>query len=249
MKKNNVRTIFAKVSTFGIVIAIFLFVGWSIGMRIANMQRGASSQYNKTLRINDDSEMFQRAINTDAGKAFIYGELHAVDPIEKDDVPGTYISLVKVKEEYRRHVRTVPHTKVKNGKPEKYYTTESYWKWDEVASERDVATKVTFCDVEFKYDEILNLKREDHKYIKETIESSTVRYKYYGYEADTNGTLYATLSNGSIYNCRYFVNKGIQEVIDDLKSKSSLAVFIFVCSIVAFAILVGISEIEWRGFG
>lgn len=56
-------------------------------------------------------------MRTNAGNAFVYGDLKAVDTVTYPEIGGEYIYIEKVKERYTMHTRQVAHTTTMNGKP------------------------------------------------------------------------------------------------------------------------------------
>ena len=172
------------------IIAILLMIGFAISGRISEKRLDALQKYNTALKI-EDSELFEYAMDTNAGNAFVYGDLTAVDTVSYPDIEGEYMYIEKVKEKYTRHTRTVTKTKTVNGKTKTYTDTEVYWSWDRVSSEDKICEQVKFCGVVFK-PSLFVLPSASH--IDTVSGGYHIRYKYYGCAQKYTGTIFANLS-------------------------------------------------------
>lgn len=119
------------------IVAIMLLIGVLIAGKISDYQLDKNEKYNKAIKI-ESQELFEYGMRTNAGNAFVYGDLKAVDTVTYPGIGGEYIYIEKVKERYTMHTRQVAHTTTTNGKTHTYYTTETYWTWDYAGSEEQI---------------------------------------------------------------------------------------------------------------
>ena len=178
-----------------------------------------NEKYNKAIKI-ESTETFKYGMNTNVGNAFVYGKLEAIDTVTYPEIGGKYLSVEKVKERYTMHTRTV------TSKVGKVTTTrvETYWTWDNISSENLQSKKVKFCNMNFNS---LQFNIPSREYIDTIKESSNIRYKYYGYPAKSEGTIFANLSNKNIDKdgVSFYKDMTTEETIDYLESGFSLVLF------------------------
>ena len=207
------REIIASIS----IIAILFMIGFSISGRISEKRLDTLQQYNTALKI-EDTDLFEYAMDTNAGNAFVYGNLTAIDTVSYPDIKGQYMYIEKVTEEYRRHTRTVTKTRTVNGKTQTYTDTEVYWSWDRVDSEEKMSKKVNFCGVTFK-SSLFSLPMAS--YIDTVDGGYHIRYKYYGCNAKYTGTIFAKLADNTINSehgkITFYNNHNIEETIETLE--------------------------------
>ena len=103
------------------IVAIMLLIGVLIAGKISDYQLDKNEKYNKAIKI-ESQELFEYGMRTNAGNAFVYGDLKAVDTVTYPEIGGEYIYIEKVKERYTMHTRQVAHTTTMNGKTHTYYT-------------------------------------------------------------------------------------------------------------------------------
>lgn len=200
------------------IAALMLVFGFIIHGAISDSLMLKYQEYNTALQITEDTEMFKHAMKTNVGNSFVYGDLKCVDTVSYPGVSGQYSYIRKVTEEFTQHTRVVS-----NGKTT---TTQVYYTWDEVGSERKHCNKIKFLGVEFDYGQI------DFPYSSyiTTIEDSSdddIRYVYYGSPIECVGTLYSDLHNNTINDSSFHVNSSISEVIKKYESGAELVLFWF----------------------
>lgn len=205
-----------------VIIAVMIIFGLIIHGAINDALMLKHQEYNTALQINEDSDMFKYAMNTNIGNCFVYGELKAVDTVTYPEIGGAYSRVEKVKERYTMHTRVVTYTVTVNGKPQTRTKTETYWTWDRVDSWSKHCNKITFLDVEFDYGQI---SFPSSSYITTINESGTIRYKYYGSPTNCTGTIYSNLMNSTINDTNFYHNQTIDETIDNLESNGWLILF------------------------
>ena len=210
------REVLASIS----IIAILLLIGVLISGKISERQNDKNAVYNKAIKI-ESTDLFEYGMRTNAGNAFVYGDLEAVDTVTYPELGGKYMYVKKVKEEYTMHTR--PVTRKVNGKTKT--KTEVYWTWDVVGSENIQCKEVSFCGVIFNSEKI---ELPISYYIDTVKEFSTIRYKYYGVDTKHTGTIFTTLKDKTISdNTLFYQDRTIEETVDMLESGSWVFVFWF----------------------
>ena len=207
-----------------VAIAITLALiglGIIISEAIKNNVNESNEKYYKALKINNDEEMFKYAIKTNVGYTLASGTIRAINGISIDELDGIYLSIKKVKEEYRKHYREEKHTRIKSdGTEEIYYTTEEYWTWDYVEEEKIHVDMFNFLGVDFDYDTI-EFYNQSYNTTNEV--EYHIRYKYYTIPSEFEGTLFTYINNNTITQNKFSINKTINEIV---KSKEDDVNFI-----------------------
>lgn len=202
-----------------VIFAIMMMIGFMISDNITEWQNQENAKYRKAIHINNDTDQFQYCMDTSVGNAFVYGKLDTVDPVTYEEIGGSYMYVKKVREEYRKHTRTVSYTV--NGKTK--YRTETYWSWDYAGSEDKKATKVKFCGIEFNINKF-NIPSSEH--ITTMDGGWHVRYQYYGTKTSFQGTVFTKLYKGTISKSSdFYENKNIDETLKETTSNYSNVIF------------------------
>ena len=203
------------------IILALIGLGIIISEAIKNNVNESNEKYYKALKINNDEEMFKYAIKTNVGYTLASGTIRAINGISIDELDGIYLSIKKLKEEYRKHYREEKHTRIKSdGTEEIYYTTEEYWTWDYVEEEKIHVDKFNFLGVDFDYDTI-EFYNQSYNTTKEV--EYHIRYKYYTIPIEFEGTLFTYINNNTITQNKFSTNKTINEIV---KSKEDDVNFI-----------------------
>lgn len=227
-----------------IIISVLLIIGFFISGNIRDNLNKKYQEYNTAIEIENDSDLFQYGMKTDIGNAFVYGDLIAVDTVTYPEIGGAYMYVEKIKEKYTKHTRQVAHTRTVNGKSQTYYTTETYWTWDEVDSENLICKQISFCGITFSSNKF-NIPSTN--YIDTLKESSHVRYKYYGTKTKYTGTIYTKLENNTITDkTKLYNNLTIEETKDNLKSGLQLILFWVFWIILIIICIIGFYYIDNR---
>lgn len=215
------REIIASIS----IIAIMLLFGVLISGKISEHQMDKNEVYNKAVKIERNTDLFQYGMDTNVGNAFIYGDLKAVDTVTYPEIGGRYMYVEKIKEKYTRHTRTVTKTRTVNGKTQTYTETEVYWTWDRVGSEDQKCKRISFCGITFDSNKI---DIPGANYIDTIKESSKIRYKYYGTGTEFTGTIFTSLKDKTITDGTDFYNDStIEETIERLEFGGGVIIFFF----------------------
>lgn len=199
------------------IIAIMIVFGFLISNEIWNRKNDKNAEYNKAIKI-ETQDLFQYGMDTNAGNAFVYGKLKAVDFVTYPEIGGEYVYIKKVKERYTMHTRTVTTGTGKN----RHTRTETYWTWDKIGSEEIHSSKITFLEIEFDYSKI---EMPAAEYIDMIQESVSIRYKYYGCKNEYVGTIYTDLRNNTISDKTKFYEMDMNETIKYLESRPYEIVF------------------------
>lgn len=227
------REILASIS----IIAVMLLIGVLIASKISEYQMDKNEIYNKALKI-ESQDLFQYGMDTNAGNAFVYGDLLAADTVSYPELAGKYMYIEKVKEKYTEHTRRVRHSSGKTT----WYTTETYWTWDYASSEGKKCQSITFCGVLLDSSKI---QFPDAEYIDTLYESSHIRYVYHGVGTKFTGTIFAQLKNGTIPDqSPFYQNRTINETVDYLESGVGIIVFWIIWIFLIIACVFGFYYLE-----
>ena len=201
------------------IVAIFLIIGILISGKLNEAVMDANEKYYKALKV-DTKEMFQYGMDTSIGNAFVHGDFEAVDTVSYPEIDGEYLYIKKVKEKYTRHTRTVVTTI--NGRTST--RTETYWTWDIVGTESEQSKEVSLLGIDFNTSQF-DIPHGD--YITTIKESSHIRYKYYGYPAKSNVTIFTSLKDGNIgqSNIPIYKDLNIEQTIQRLEQNFGMAIF------------------------
>ncbi len=223
-----------------VIISVMLLIGFVIHGKISDILMNKYQDYNTAINITDDADMFSYCMRTDAGNAFIHGELKAIDTVTYPEIGGSYSYVKKVKEKYTMHTRTV---RVKCGK--RYTTrTEIYWTWDPVDRWSKHAEKISFLGTEFDYG-MISFPPSEH--IDTQKESAHIRYVYYGATDKCTGTLYSNLKDNTISDdSKFYVDRDIDDVIDELTSGWQLIAFWFIWIPIIIGLVFGFYYLDNR---
>lgn len=220
-----------------ISVLIMILIGIFISSKISDYDMDIKEKYNKSLKIDNNKELFDYSMKTNIGNAFVFGEFKAIDSIKNNDIKGEYLILNVIKEEYTQHTRVVTSTDSKGKTTTK---TETYWTWDKIGDDLLRASKVSFLNVEF---DISKFNTPTLEYINTVKHSSKIRYKYYGVPSNTNSTIFTYLADDTIKeNTDIYINMDIEKTIDFLDNQNRVLIFwlvwIMLCS--------GIGYLEYK---
>lgn len=223
------REIIASIS----ILAIILTIGIFISNKISDYNQDMNSQYNKAFKISNDRDMFNYAMKTNIGNAFIEGELEAIDSVNyKEDIKGEYMALERVKQKYTMHTRTV--TTTVNGKTRT--RIETYWTWDTVDVQKFKSKEIKFLGNTFS---LSKFNLPDMKYIDTISGGHNIRYQYYGLESKFKATIFANLKDNTIVNdnVNVYKDKNINETLEIVTNDSPVVIFWIIWTIVIGVII------------
>lgn len=149
-----------------VITLILISFGFMISVDIKDNINENNEKYYKSLKINNDDEIFKYALETNIGYVLAQGKVQAVNGVSISDIDGVYFKIRKREEEYTKHYKQVAHTRTKSdGTTETYYTTEEYWTWDYKSEEEWHTEKFNFLGGLFNYGTV-NFTNEQYKETK-----------------------------------------------------------------------------------
>lgn len=198
-----------------LVSLIILFIGIALGFclltGIADSVDAANEKYFKSLKIDNNAEIFNYGFNTKIGYMLSTGVAKIIDPVSIPDIDGQYAEIRKVEEEYTRHTRQVAKTKVVNGKTITYYETEVYYTWDWEDEWNWKSTKFIFLEKEFDYKYL-----DPYTYQKELKiikQDSNTRFVYYIVPLEHYGSIFLDAQGDKFFEFNFFKGSSYTEVI------------------------------------
>ena len=178
------------------IVAIMMLFGFMISDSITDARLDKLQEYNTALKIPDNNtELFQYALDTDVGNAFVEGKLKFLDPVSIEGLDGEYSYISRELEKYTKHTRVVQETYYVNGKAKTRTKTETQWSWDHVKTDRWESEKINFNGVDFSIDKIEIPSSRYHSTVKCGYH---LRYVYHVRDLEWQGTIYAKLKNNTI---------------------------------------------------
>jgi len=203
-----------------IIIAVFVGVGSLVSEKITSYIDENNQSVEQALKINNDAALFEYAMRTNAGDAFVSGTLAAVDTVSMPDIEGNYAGIAVDTERYTRHTREVRHEK--DGKV--WYTEEEYWIWDLIDSEEINCNKIKFLEHEFEYGQIGFPAKE---YLTTIKCGYHLRNKYYVNEVSYNGVIRTKLKDNTITKTNLMSGLSVEEAVNRSLSNTDIVSVIF----------------------
>lgn len=184
------------------IVAIMLLFGFMISDNINDARLDKLQEYNTALKIPDNNtELFQYALDTDVGNAFVEGKLKFLDPVSIEDLEGQYSYISRELEKYTKHTRTVTETYTVNGETKTRTRTETYWTWDHVKTDRWESKQINFNGVDFPIDKI---EIPGTRYHSTVSCGYHLRYVYRVRDIEWQGALYAKIKDHTFENMADF---------------------------------------------
>lgn len=224
-----------------IISCILIGIGILISSSIKSNVYEDNECYYKSLKIDNDENMYQYALRTNVGYTLVSGKIKAVNPVSSERIDGQYYYIREEKERYTEHSRRVSHTKTvpdgKGGvKTETYYTTEYYWTWDNIDTNTYHTDMFNFLGTNYNYDKI----RFSKEVYKDTVkESSKIRYVYYVTPIEFDVTLFTFITDNDITDVHVYYSK-IPEIIENKQKAGTGAVvgfwiaWVFIIALIDF---------------
>ncbi len=236
-----------------LVSIIIFFILGSLGMIINDLiienYITKVEQYNKALKIDNDSDTFKYAIDTEVGDILAYGTFNVENGISLDELKGTYAYIRKNKEKYTRHRREECETD-SNG--DEHCHTEYYYSWDVIGSQDYSADKIKFLDVEFDYNKFTNYPQYSLDLLNNVIDSKKdnvsynnylyekkrlfganegdIRYEYYYSPLNFTGTIFAKAKNKTILGNIQIEHSNLQNTLENKKDSSvTINIVFWIC--------------------
>lgn len=207
------------------ILFIGLALGFCISTGIADSVDAANEKYFKSLKINDNAEMFNYGFDTKVGYMLSTGVARVVDPVSIPDIEGQYAEIRKVEEEYTRHTRQVQKSKIVNGETVYYYETEVYYTWDWEDEWNWKSTKFVFLERAFDYKYLDPYAHQ--KEFKTIKKDSNTRFVYYVAPTEYYGSMFLNAQGNNFYEFQFFNGSSYENVIavKETEGASSASVF------------------------
>ncbi len=216
------------------IIALMVILGIFISNKIYEASIDEADQYNKAVKIDNDTELFIYGMRTNVGNALVYGKLTYDDVVTFEEIGGKYIYVTKITEEYTKHTEVKTRTD-DEGNTETY--TETYYSWDEIDSEIKHSKRVKFCGEIFDYKVFKKVVNTSHIKTKYKKWDSDIRYVYYGYKG-TKGTSFCNLKNNTMDNLNFYNNSTIEQTMNIVLSFDENIILFWICWVLLIGIVV-----------
>ncbi|MEG0836261.1 MAG: hypothetical protein RR313_11820 [Anaerovoracaceae bacterium] len=251
----------------GVIIFLMLFIGFFISEGISNRTSEKNEIYYTATKIDNNKDQFKYGMETNIGNALIFGDVVAVDAVSIPELNGEYLKIRKIKQRYTQHTKTVTYTDSKGNSRTKL---KAYYNWDTVDDNYLGCEKITFLDVEFE-SKLLNLNfwqdiplnsetvTKDYKnwisgsYLYQDGDTWTsvgdVRYEYYVVPKEFNGSILATLKDGTLLpKSKFYKNMEIQDIVTDIENGANVPAIFFWATwcLLICGVIIGFVRIENR---
>lgn len=197
-----------------IIVSVLLSVGVFIHFAISQCIDDGVSEYNTSLHIDNDKELYAYALRTSVGDTLAYGTITAKDPVNMDGVGGKYASVRRVAEKYTMHTRIV--------KVGKSCQTIIYYTWDYAGEDNKSCETLMFLGQPIPYSEI---KLPDGEHIDTVYQTGTFRYVYYGQATKYTGCVFANLTDKKISDAIFHNEQTLDETLEGKHSAWPLVLF------------------------
>lgn len=222
-----------------VILLIMISIGFYISNVIHNYYSEKNEEYFKALKIDNQENIFQHAINTDVGSILSHGEIQSVKPVKDELIKGEYFSIVKAKEVYTMHTRTESY---KCGK-RRCHRTVTYWTWDQVSKEKFTADKFKYLGLEFDSGviELNNHKKTD------TVQLNALeRYVFYTIPKNFNASIFAKVKHNKLSDTKVYYEENIVTIIQEKEKQADNSTMIFwiVWIVLAIALIIGFVALD-----
>lgn len=226
-----------------VIIAVMLIAGSFISEKIRQSMLEKYQEYDTAIHV-DTEEMFRYGMRTNAGNAFVYGKLKTLDPVKFPEITGEYSYIKKEEQKYRKHWRTVTETyRDSNGKKHTRKSKEEYWTWDTMSTETKTATKISYLNVEFKYEKIPFPRSKMVEILSTGYHKRNV---YYGTGTEFKGTIFTDLKKNTINKTSFYNKQTIEETIESLEDGHQIWIFWISWIILTAMMVVGFCYLDNR---
>lgn len=242
MSMKNIEVTKREVVSSIIIVLAMISIGYFISIAIHNSVSVSNEKYFKSVKIDNDADLFDHVINTEVGDIMTYGKLKAIKPVSDSMIDGEYLSIQKIEEHYIKKTRTVTYTD-SNGKTKT--RTETYWEWDEVS--KDVSTVKTFEYLSRTFD-ISKVKLYNYSH-RETVKKngfSKVRWQFYVIPKEFDVTWFSVANGKDINKIEMYIGRNINSVINDKEREAdnSSIIFWIIWSMLIIGVVVGFVALD-----
>lgn len=216
-----------------IIVFVMLTLGFLISTKLHNSIITKNEKYFKALKINNDPELFDYAINTNVGNIVSQGKFVANEPVSDSLIDGEYFSIKKIKENYVQKTKTVTYVDSNGTTRTK---TEKYWVWEEVDRETFYTNTLQYLGKTFSYKKF---SFDNHSY-KDTVYTGLMtRYKFYVIPIEFNASVFSVTKSNSIEKNEVYAGYTIDELIEHKEKETDFIIVLFwVIWIVLTAVIV-----------
>src|SRR6185312_805157 len=217
-----------------VIVLLMLSVGFFISVNIHNNVSVGNEKYFKALKIDNNPDMFNHAINTEVGDIVSYGTFKANSAVSDSLIKGKYFSIIKIDEHYVMKTRIVTYTDA-NGNMQT--RTETYWEWEEVKRSQYNTDSFSYLGKEFEYEKV---KFKNHKYNKTVSKGllSNVRWEFRTIPVEFNASLYSMAEGKTITKNELYSGQSIEELIHQKEKGADNAVVLFWIALMFVIVLV-----------
>lgn len=231
---------FREVVVSVVIVILMIAVGFPITEKIYNNATENNEKYFKSLKINDDENMFEYALNTNIGNTLAYGKFKANEPVSDKMIKGKYFAIERIQENYVMKTRTVTYTS--NGKTKT--RTETYWTWEEVDRVQANTKTFNFLGKDFSYSKarFSNYREFD------TVRDGNTRYIFEVIPYEFKGTLFSKVIENTITDSSVYAEKDLKQVIELKKNDAGFKVkcFWFIWAGIIILVIVGFVALDNR---
>ncbi|MBQ8042573.1 MAG: hypothetical protein IJ272_00270 [Clostridia bacterium] len=173
MRYNNSPITKGEIIIVCIALVIWTTICVFINMAISNAVSKSNEVYYKAIQIDNDAEMFEYAMRTNAGNALVYGTVSCSDPVSTDMLNGQYLAVRVDVDRYERNV-TYEDITDEEGNVIGQREVVSY-DWENYKTSTSHAGTINFLGQEFPYSK-LNISN----YTSLSLNSSNVKDEWTG---------------------------------------------------------------------
>lgn len=244
-EKGNKRIIFEDFSiTLREVLVVFIAMAllFTLGIKISDAieRKGwENSKKYQTAAQAKDSNTYQWLVKTSIGNLLAEGTAECIDPVHMDGVDGVYWYIERDYEQYREHSRQVAHTYTdSDGHTHTYYTTEYYWTWDVMDTEKKSAKQFTFLGLTYNNGD-LGISRPAAAQIKVDDFAYHERYVYYGAPTTRTGVVFTNIIDGKYSDSFFADGNTIESFLIAHTDDGTVGKTIFWCFWITLMIIIG----------
>ena len=225
-----------------IIIFVMMATGFFISEKISTHVNEKNQIYQQSVKIDENQQVFEYAMRTNAGNAFVFGTLLALDPVTIPEIEGEYAYIEISLQRYTQHQRI--ETRRVNGHTQTYI--KYYWTWDTIDTEKKSCTKISFLNHEFDYGTI---PFPNLRYVDTVYESSRYRRVYNVYDTKYQGSIFAKLADNTVTNVQFINDMASEEAMEYLcKSATGYVIIFWLIWFILMIIIVGVfyvAENNW----
>lgn len=234
-----------------IIFFVLLSIGFLINNLIIENYILNVEEYNKALKINNDSYLYKYSVDTEVGNILVYGDFKTENGAKFDELSNDYAYIEKQTERYTSHSRRVCS---KDSEGHQHCHTEYYYSWDEINREEKNINSIKFLGIDYNYDIFNNYPKYRLELYSNVIESKKeyvknnylykdkqgfwgasvgdIRYLYYYTPKEFMGTIFIKAKNKTIYNISLkgkitIENTNLEKTLENKKNEGTTIAVIF----------------------